>query len=420
MSLLRRPLTAVALLAAAACHPAPSAPAPLPFWAAPHAPRDSAEAEFPAAIRFLDSAVASGAAPGAVLGVSWHGHRWYHGTGRLGIGDPTVPDSATLYDMASVTKVTALTPLVLEAVAEGKLDLDAPVRRYVPAFGGGIKDDVTVRHLLTHSSGLPAWRPLYLGASTRAAAFALADTTPLDTIPGVRMVYSDLGIIILTQALEGIYGHRLDTLATERVFAPLGMRATRYLPPANELARIAPTELDTTWRHRMLRGEVHDENASRLDGVSGHAGLFSDAADMVTYGEWWLALVHGTGGASRGASDPAGAAARSALAADFIRPQGMPPGSTRAIGWDTPGDVSSSGHYMSARSFGHTGFTGTSIWIDPTRDLVIVLLSNRVHPTRANQNWGVAVRGGVADRVLQVLDPGAPPRASVDSARTRP
>ena len=391
-----------------------------PAWARPHSPRDSAEARFPDAVRFLDSAVANGAAPGAVMAISYRGHRWYHGTGRLGIGDSTVPDSLTLYDMASVTKVTALTPLALFAVSEGKLDLDAPLQRYVPEFQGRHKDSVTVRNILTHSSGLPAWRPLYLGATTREGAFAMADTTPLDTVPGVRMVYSDLGIIILTQGLERIYGHRIDTLAAERVFGPLGMTSTQYLPPKDELSRIAPTELDTTWRHRMLRGEVHDENASRLDGVSGHAGLFSDGVDMLRYGEWWISEWRAAGlGATAGAA-PAYPPMPLRDLKEFVTRLDLPPGSSRALGWDTPGDVSSSGHYMSARSFGHTGFTGTSIWIDPTRELVVVLLSNRVHPTRANQNWGVEVRGGVADRVILALDPGAQRRPSVDSARAHP
>lgn len=391
-----------------------------PAWARPHSPRDSAEARFPDAVRFLDSAVANGAAPGAVMAISYRGHRWYHGTGRLGIGDSTVPDSLTLYDIASVTKVTALTPLALFAESEGKLDLDAPLQRYVPEFQGRHKDSVTVRNILTHSSGLPAWRPLYLGATTREGAFAMADTTPLDTVPGVRMVYSDLGIIILTQGLERIYGHRIDTLAAERVFGPLGMTSTQYLPPKDELSRIAPTELDTTWRHRMLRGEVHDENASRLDGVSGHAGLFSDGVDMLRYGEWWISEWQAAGlGATAGAA-PAYPPMPLRDLKEFVTRLDLPLGSSRALGWDTPGDVSSSGRYMSARSFGHTGFTGTSIWIDPTRELVVVLLSNRVHPTRANQNWGVEVRGGVADRVILALDPGAQRRPSVDSARARP
>ncbi|MGH7591348.1 MAG: serine hydrolase domain-containing protein [Gemmatimonadales bacterium] len=420
MNIQRAVLMAWAAAASTACAGSRPATAPMPAWALPHLPRDSAEARFPQAVRFLDSAVANGAAPGAVMAVSWRGHRWYHGTGRLGIGAPAVPDSLTLYDMASVTKVTAMTPLALFAESQGRLDLDAPIQRYVPEFQGPGKDRVTVRQLLTHSSGLPADRPLYKEANTRASAFAMADSTLLDTVPGARMVYSDLGIIVMTQAIERIYGHRLDTLADQLVFGPLGMHDTRYLPPAAWLPRIAPTENDTSWRHRMLRGEVHDENASRLDGVSGHAGLFSDGIDMLTYGEWWIAECGAAGLGDAPIAAPEYPAFPLAHLDQFVTRQDTPPGSSRALGWDTPSDISSSGHYMSVRSFGHTGFTGTSIWIDPTRDLVIVLLSNRVHPTRANQNWGVAVRGGVADRVVLALDPSASLRPSVDSAGARP
>ncbi|MGB7212171.1 MAG: serine hydrolase domain-containing protein [Gemmatimonadales bacterium] len=420
MTIRRATLLTLATAASAGCAMSRPAAAPTPAWAVPHLPRDSGEARFPEAARFLDSAVANGAAPGAVMAVSWHGHRWYHGTGRLGIDDPSIPDSLTLYDLASVTKVTAMTPLALFAESQGTLDLDAPIQRYVPEFVGPGKDQVTVRQLLTHSSGLPADRPLYKEAVTRAAAFAVADSVQLDTLPGTRMVYSDLGIIVMTQALERIDGHRLDTLAQNLVFGPLGMHDTRYLPPAAWLPRIAPTENDTIWRHRMLRGEVHDENASRLDGVSGHAGLFSDGIDMLTYGEWWIAEWRAAGLGGTASAPPEYPAFPLSRLAQFITRQDTPPGSSRALGWDTPSDISSSGRYMSARSFGHTGFTGTSIWIDPTRDLVIVLLSNRVNPTRANQNWGTAVRGGVADRVLLALDPGASLRPSVDSAGARP
>lgn len=369
---------------------APNMQHPTPFT--PHA-TEAAATPLAAAARFLDSAIAQGAAPGAVIGVSSHGRHWYYGTGRLGQQDATRPDSTTLYDLASMTKVVALTSLVMQAVREGKLDLTAPISRYVPAFQGAHKDSVTLRHLLTHSAGLPAWRPLFLQAPTREAAFALADTTPLDTLPGIRMVYSDLGIIIMTQAVEGVLGHRLDTLFAERVATPLGLTSTRYLPPPEWLPRIAPTEQDP-WRGRVIRGEVHDENASRLDGVSGHAGLFSDAVDLLGFGEWLLR-----------------ARATDTLVHRFtLRPE-IVAGSSRALGWDTPsGEYSSAGHFMSDSSVGHTGFTGTSIWIDPTRDLVIVVLSNRVHPSRANNKWGdLGVRGGVADRVVRALEPGAIP-----------
>lgn len=358
-------------------YPTPDIPRTSPIWDAAY---------------FLDSAIAKHAAPGAVIAVSSHGHRWYYGTGRLGQDDATRPDSLTLYDMASVTKVIVMTTLAIDAVREGKLELDAPVQRYVPAFQGAHKDSVTVRHLLTHSAGLPAWRALYLQAESRAAAMALADTTPLDTLPGVRMVYSDLGIIVMTQALEGIYGKRLDSLFAERVSGPFGMTSSGYLPQGPTHGRIAPTELDTAWRKRMLVGEVHDENAYRLDGVSGHAGLFSNAVDLLQFGEIFLR----TWGVD-------------SVVKEFARRQGVVPGSSRALGWDTAVPTGTSGHLIDATSIGHTGFTGPSIWMDPTRELVIVVLANRVHPTRANAKWGeLSVRGGVADRVVRGLEQPSP------------
>jgi serine-type D-Ala-D-Ala carboxypeptidase len=337
------------------------------------------------AMQFLDSAVANGAAPGAVLGVSVGGRHFFHSVGRLGIGDAAVPDSSTVYDLASLTKVVGLTSAVMDAVEAGLLEPDAPVQRYVPAFTGPRKERVTIRHLLTHTSGLPAWRPLHRQSADREAALALTDTTPLDTTPGARFEYSDLGAIVLAQAVEAVRGERLDSLLERTLFRPLAMASTRFLPPAEWLPRIAPTENDP-WRGRILRGEVHDENAARLGGVSGHAGLFGSAADLLVFGDWILAR------------------SRVPALEPFFRRQDLPRGSTRAFGWDTAPGGSGAGTRLSAGSFGHTGFTGTSIWIDPSRELVIVLLSNRVHPTRENARWG-PVRRGVADRVARAVPP---------------
>jgi CubicO group peptidase (beta-lactamase class C family) len=368
---------------------------------------------------FLDSAVADGAAPGVVLAVSVRGERFVHGTGRLGLDDGARPDARTIYDLASLTKVVGLTTAVMLAVEEGRLALDAPVQRYVPEFAGEGKAAVTVRHLLVHAGGLPAWRALYKEAHSRAEAIALADTTALEAAPGARTEYSDLGAIVLTQIVERLYGERLDSLLARRVFGPLGMRETRFLPPAELRPRIAPTEHDP-WRGRILRGEVHDENASRLDGVSGHAGLFSTAADLLTFGEWMLdaseIACRGDACVARGA--PAGDASvappdstprlpirRSTIDA-FTRRQDVVPGSSRALGWDTPSPRSSAGTRLSEHAYGHTGFTGTSIWIDPERELVIVILSNRVHPTRENSRWTPVRRLG-ADLVVSTLFPAA-------------
>ncbi|MEP7327168.1 MAG: serine hydrolase domain-containing protein [Gemmatimonadota bacterium] len=347
---------------------------------------------YPTTVAYLDSAIAGGAAPGAVLGISFHGDWYVHGTGRLGIDDSTRPDGTTVYDLASLTKVIGLTTAMMMAVDSGLIGLDSPIQRYVPAFTGRNKSRVTVRMLLVHASGLPDWRPLYKETATRAEAFALADTTPLDTLPGTRFKYSDLGAIVMTQAVEAVYHQRLDSVLAEQVFTPLGMMSSRYLPPDSWLARIAPTENDP-WRGRILRGEVHDENAARLDGVSGHAGLFSTTTDLLHFGDWLLA-------AARAGSITPEISARTVAA--FLTEQNIPAGSSRALGWDTPPGPGS-GPLLSPNSFGHTGFTGTSIWIDPNRELVIVLLSNRVHPSRENNRMS-AVRRGVADRVVRDLE----------------
>jgi CubicO group peptidase (beta-lactamase class C family) len=288
------------------------------------------------------------------------------------------------------------------AVDDGKLELDAPVQRYLPAFKGEGKERVTVRLLLTHGSGLPAWRPLFREAETRDQAFALADSTALSSPPGTTDVYSDLGLIVLTQAVEAVYHERLDSLLARRIFQPLGMTSVGFLPTA-ERARIAPTELDP-WRGRVLRGEVHDENAARLDGVSGHAGLFGSAPDLLTFAEWMMKGWN-EGRMERGTATTTPSIVPSfprSLFREFTHRQSLIPGSQRALGWDTPAPGSSAGAFLSATSFGHTGFTGTSLWIDPERRLAIVLLSNRVNPTRDNPRW-TPVRAAIADLVMTTL-----------------
>jgi CubicO group peptidase (beta-lactamase class C family) len=352
---------------------------------------------------FLDSAIAAGAAPGAVLGVSVAGQRFLYASGRLTRDDPAPAELTTIYDLASLTKVVGLTTAVMLAVDDGKLELDAPVRRYVPGFTGEGKERVTIRLLLAHGSGLPAWRPLFREARTREEAFALADATPLSSPPGARDLYSDLGLIVLTQVVEAVYGERLDSLLDRRIFQPLGMTSVGFLPTA-ERARIAPTELDP-WRGRVLRGEVHDENAARLDGVSGHAGLFGSAPDLLTFAEWVLREWNeGTDerGKTVGHTPSIVPSFPRSLVDEFTRRQNLVPGSSRSLGWDTPSPGSSAGAFLSPASIGHTGFTGTSLWIDPERQLAIVLLSNRVNPTRDNAGWA-GMRAAIADLVMTTL-----------------
>ena len=345
--------------------------------------------------RYLNESVARKAFPGAVVAV---GRRdtvlFEQGFGALGDDDPTRPGSVTIYDLASLTKVIGLTTLAMMLVDEHTLDLDAPVTQYVPAFAAG-GDSVTIRHLLTHSSGLAAWQPLFREVHSRAEMLARVNATPLEAPPGTRTAYSDLGAILLTEVVEQLMGHRLDTLLETRVFRPLGMRDTRFLPPATLRARIAPTENDP-WRGRVLRGEVHDENAAAMGGVSGHAGLFSTADDLVKFAQM---LLRGGRTEARRHGGTGGQLLDSATIAMFTRVQN-PSFSSRALGWDTPSEGSSAGTRLSARAYGHTGFTGTSIWIDPGQDLFVILLTNRVHPTRQNEQI-LEVRPRVADLAVE-------------------
>jgi len=344
-------------------------------------PQGRTDARFDAVVTYLRSQVDS-AFPGAVIAVGRHDSvLLLTAVGHYGIDDPRPVTTETVYDLASLTKVIGLTTACMMLVGEGKLDLDTPVQRYVPAFRGPNKERVTIRHLLTHSSGLPAWRPLYIEATTRAVAFAIADTTPLLRQPGDTFVYSDLGAMVLTQVVEGLTGQRLDAYLDAHEFKPLSMTSTRFLPPSQWRTRIAPTERSQDGT--IILGTVHDENSWKLGGVSGHAGLFSTAGDLARFAQWLL-------------GQPA--------YLEWTRRQNVPPGSSRALGWDTPSENSSAGTKMGPRAFGHTGFTGTSIWIDPDKDLYIILLTNRVNPTRENNRIG-RVRPRVADLVVDALTP---------------
>lgn len=348
--------------------------------------------------RVLDAAVDNGAFPGAyaVIGTR-EGIVAEYGAGRLDSADASRPTSRTVWDLASLTKVVGTTSAVLQLVANGRVQLDTPVVRYLSDWTVPGADRVTVRHLLTHSAGLPAWRALYKETDTPAEALRQVLATPLDTVPGVRFVYSDLGFILLGALVERTAGKTLAEYDVQQVFAPAGMRETRYLPPSSWRARVAPTEQDP-WRQRKLRGEVHDENAARLGGVSGHAGLFSTAHDLARF-----ARVYLNGGTLDGARIFDGAALQS-----FVTVQDTTV-SRRALGWETPTGRNSAGTKLSASAFGHTGFTGTSLWMDPERNLFVILLTNRVNPTRQNTKIG-AVRAALADAVAESSPRGAVPR----------
>ena len=328
--------------------------------------------------------------PGATVAIGRHGRMaLVAAVGHYSTTDSRPVTPQTLYDLASLTKVVGWATACMQLVDRGLLDLDAPVSRYVAEFRW---HTVTIRNLLTHTAGFPPDLPLWQDTRTREAAFALADTAPLANPPGQTYVYSDVSAIVGEQVVERITGQRLDQYLADHVFGPLGMAATRYLPPPSWKPTIAPTEIDTILRHRLIWGTVHDESADRLGGVSGNAGLFSNALDLSRFaamlldgGAWdSLTIVHAE------------------TIEEFTRRQELPPGSSRALGWDTPSPPSSAGTRMTDRAFGHTGFTGTSIWIDPGRDLFVILLSNRVNPTRANLRIA-KVRPRVADLVAQAL-----------------
>lgn len=336
----------------------------------------------------LDRAVADSAFPGAYAIVGTHDRILArYGAGHLDWAKSPVPTDSTLWDMASLTKVIAMTSAMMQLVESRKVELDAPVQRYLPNWTGPNKEKVTVRHLLTHSSGLPAWRPLYKEAADADAALKLAYATPLDTLPGIRMVYSDIGGILMGEIVRVVSGERIDQYFEKHIAVPLKLHESLFLPPTSLLPRIAPTEIDP-WRQRHLRGEVHDENAFALGGVSGHAGLFSSARDLARIAQ--LYLNHGALDGVR------------IWKPETIVQFGTVQDSTfsnRALGWETPTGTNSAGHLMKRPAFGHTGFTGTSIWIDPAHDLFIVLLTNRVNPTRANTKI-TAVRQALADSIV--------------------
>jgi serine-type D-Ala-D-Ala carboxypeptidase len=306
-------------------------------------------------------------------------------------GELTTP--STLFDLASLTKVVATTSMAMLLYERGLLDLQAPVAAIIPEFLTDLAKDsrrknVTLRMLLSHSSGLPAYEKLFLHAKSRDELLHAAFTTPLTDDPGSHAEYSDIGFIILAVALERLAGgdeeFTLDRFCQREIFAPLAMTNTTFNPPAKLRHIIAPTQDDKTFRHRIIQGEVQDENAFVLGGVAGHAGLFSTARDLAKFAH---ALLQGfCGAAALGReSHLTPRIFRPETIALFTRRESSPIGTTRALGWDTPSSPSQSGKYFSENSFGHLGYTGTSLWIDTTRQLSVTLLTNRTWPDCSNQ-----------------------------------
>jgi CubicO group peptidase (beta-lactamase class C family) len=373
----------------------------------------------PATLDSMDSMILQmlrdGAAPGAAVAVGRHGRivrLGGYGVLDLRDGFGAVNDS-TLYDMASLTKVVGSTTALMMLVDDGKVQLDAPVKQYIPEWSGTPeKEAVTVRNILLHNSGLAAggnlWQTYHGKEEFRARVAAQELVYPTDT----KSIYSDFSGMMMGFIVEQVSGMSLDRFLHDRLFAPLGLHETGFVPlawPAGTTirlpgdtsmagpdslfwkSRIAPTEISqVAGGGQQIQGRVHDENAYAMGGVSGHAGLFSSARDMAVFSQ--MLLNHGYYAGHR--------YIQAATIDTFMHRYNTY--SSRALGWDTPTPNSSAGDYFTPPSFGHTGFTGTSIWIDPIRDVFVVLLTNRVDPTREN-NKHLALRRMVADMVQQSI-----------------
>ncbi len=305
------------------------------------------------------------------------------------------PDS-TLWDIASITKVMGTTSAAMRLVDARRLNVDAPVRHYLPEFSGGPKDRVTVRMLLDHTSGLRSYVPFFKQARTRDQAKALLYAEPLVRQPGQSAVYSDLNAILLGLVLERVSGVPLDRLVTREVFEPLELHSATYLPPASVRRRTVPTAL---WRGQPVQGQVNDPNAVVFGGAAGHAGIFSSGMDLARYAQVWL----------RNGAGPRGQWVTPATIRQFLT-RGANTG-PRLLGWDTPEldgkEPSLYGTLISASAYGHTGFTGTEVWIDPAHDLFLVFLTNRTFDPRGrNPHHALrTVRTSLSDAAIRLVPP---------------
>jgi len=373
---------------------------PMTFAASP----EGMTSRLTGARKLLDRAVADGAFPGGVLAVGWDDELAVHTFGKLTReASGARVTTETIYDVASLTK-PIITTTVLMMLAEAKtLDLDAPVERYLPEFGDaanldpnpGWRSRVTVKMLLLHDSGLPAHRDFYKEVTGKNAMVVRVAAEPLIREPGTQIEYSDLGFILLGEIAERLTGVSLEEFGAENVLKPLGMVHSFFNPPSKLRARSAPTEYDRGFRKRLIHGEVHDENAWAMGGVGGHAGLFSTAGDVAILAQM---MLNGGIFAHR-------RILKRATIKEFTTRR-IIGDSAAALGWDVPTEPSSSGHYFSIRSFGHLGFTGTSLWIDPDRKLFVVLLTNRIHPTRENEQIR-QIRPALHDAIVEALDSGS-------------
>ena len=292
--------------------------------------------------------------------------------------DSPAVESDTVFDIASLTKVVSTTALAMILSQRGDLHLDTPVGELLPGFviGRGSSElarHVTLRHLLAHNSGLPGYVEFFRKETTASALFRACLSLPVEATPGERSEYSDPGFILLGKAIEILNRDSLSAAARKEIFEPLEMSASTYRPARPKWGEIPPTEIDETFRHRKVQGEVQDENAWVLDGIAGHAGLFSNVPDLLRF----------AGGVLAGYNENSGVFDRRTV--ELFAERQPPEGSSRAVGWDTPSAESSAGRYFSPHSIGHLGYSGCSLWIDLDASIAAVLLTNRTWPDRKNQ-----------------------------------
>ncbi|MEX2181420.1 MAG: serine hydrolase [Gemmatimonadaceae bacterium] len=372
---------------------APQAPAGVPVrapWTVGMSAERLAEVD-----RIIGRGIAAGAYPGAAVVIGRNGAAvWQKGYGRQSWSNGSTPVGAqqTIYDLASLTKPIVIATAAMILYDEGKLDLDARVVDILPEFTGPGKQRIRVRHLLSHHAGLPAGRRLWLTANSPEEAWQQMMQAPAQLPPMHTMTYSDLGAAIMGKVIERLSGMPLDRLAETRIFAPLGMHDTFFRPPGEVRARIAPTETNPP-RGYSLCAEVHDESAYTLGGVSGHAGLFGSATDVAIFAQMMV-----NRGIYNGVRLIADSTVR--LFTTHVR-------DNRTLGWEVAAGERGSGEFLGANAYGHVGYTGTSIWIDPDRQLFVVLMTNRVHAARARRPGIIIadVRHDVADAAaLSIMD----------------
>jgi CubicO group peptidase (beta-lactamase class C family) len=349
-------------------------------------PSASDSGQFGAVYRVLRDAIATHAFPGCAFGVLAGGNVVLQDAlGRFTYDEGAPADSVeTVYDVASLTKVVATTGAAMLLYRRGLLDLDTPLGELLPGFVVGRSPGerarhVKLRHLLAHNSGLPGYVEFFRSASTPSALLRACLELALEAEPGAHAEYSDPGFILLGKALEVCTQEPLATWVGREVFQPLGLSATRFSPPLEERPSIPPTEEDTTLRHRRIQGEVQDENAWVLKGAGGHAGLFSNVPDLLRFAGEILKAGQDTNSQTEKAS------LFDAATVELFSLRQGPEGSSRALGWDTPSEDSSSGLNFSPHSIGHLGFSGCSLWIDLDARIAVALLTNRTWPDRQSQ-----------------------------------